>query len=228
MTKIKDEEAKYNRTLRENIVKYFSLGEFNILCDDLVVDPEELKGGEKIEKVNELIKYMHRYGQINDLVDMLKSVRPKVNWEKDTIGTDSENTINIQMVSHSRASRDQDIHKLKRTARKIDMAGISLKDFWEEITHDPDQKMINRIVNEDIRFRVIFVHPDAAYLTQRWVEDDKESLDELRDIQKDTVELCVTFYKNLTNYYHSNKNSPLKPKDRFKVKLTKFLPIFLD
>lgn len=193
---------------------------------DLDIDPEELKGGEKIEKANELIKYMRRHGRLEELVSLLESVRPKINWRSDTIGTETENEILVRMVEHSRTSRDRDIHKLKHTAHKIDMAGVSLTDFWKEITNDPQQEMIDRIVNEDIHFRAIFVHPDAAYLTQRWVEDDKESLEELREIQKDSVELCVKFYKKLTDYYHSSKNSPIKPQGRFKVKLTKFCPYY--
>ena len=33
--KANDEQAKYDKALREKIVNYFSLGEFNILCHDL-------------------------------------------------------------------------------------------------------------------------------------------------------------------------------------------------
>ena len=94
------EQAKYNKALREKMVNYFSLGEFNILCHDLDIDPEELKGGEKIEKANELIKYMHRHGRLEELVNLLESVRPKINWRGDTIWTESENEVFVRIFYH--------------------------------------------------------------------------------------------------------------------------------
>ncbi len=219
-------QAKYDKALREKIFNYFSLGELNILCQDLDVDPEELKGGEKIEKANELIKHMRRRDRMDALINMLEIDRPNVNWRMETISAKSEDEPSIKMVTNSRATFDRSIHKLKHRAHKIDMAGISLSNFLNEIVHDPNQEMIDRLVNEDIRFRIIFVHPKADYLKQRWIEDNKSSLEELCEIQRDSVELCVNFYKQLVDYYQSPKNSPLQPQGRLKVKLIKFCPYF--
>lgn len=219
-------QTKYDKVLREKIVNYFSLGELNILCQDLDVDPEELSGGEKIEKANELIKYMRRRDRMDALICMLETDRPNVNWRVDTISAESDDETLIKVITHSRVSFDRHIHTLKHRARKIDMAGISLAGILDEIVHDPNQEMIDRVVNEDIRFRMIFVHPKADYLKQRWVEDEKSNLEELCAIQKHSVELCIRFYKQLTDYYQSAKNSPLKPQGRLKIKLTKFCPYF--
>jgi hypothetical protein len=219
-------QAKYNEELRKKIASYFSQGEFNILCHDLGVDPETLDGANKIEKVMALIHYMQHRGQTDELIEMLEQLRPNVYWRKNTIQIKSENEFLLKMVAISRGSFDREIHLTKHRARKIDMAGISLTNFFEEIIDDPHEKLIDRLVNEDIRLRVVFVHPKANFLEQRWIEDNKGSLEELRAVQRRSVESSIKFFKKLADYYGSQKNSRVKPQGRFMVKLTKFCPYF--
>ena len=65
---------------RQLITDRFSEDELKILCFDLDIDYESLRGEGKPAKVKELIEYCQRHGCISDLVCYLQHHRPKIPW----------------------------------------------------------------------------------------------------------------------------------------------------
>jgi hypothetical protein len=68
--------------LRQKLADHFSQDELRILCFDLDVDYEELKGEGKTNKAMELVAYLKRRGRIGELVTTCSELRPNVTWPK--------------------------------------------------------------------------------------------------------------------------------------------------
>jgi hypothetical protein len=71
---------KLRPRLREKISKYFNMQELIILASDLRVDLEDIPGLVKSAKVEELIKYLDRRGQLPKLREVCLRYRPRVRW----------------------------------------------------------------------------------------------------------------------------------------------------
>lgn len=72
---------KYYRDLRRQIQNSFSEGELRVLCFDLNIDWEALRGETKPEKVSALVDYQGRRGKLQELIILLKEDRPTENWK---------------------------------------------------------------------------------------------------------------------------------------------------
>jgi hypothetical protein len=68
--------------LRDGLIAYFDVSELRLLCDDLAIDYESLKGESKIDKARELIAYAERHGRGSELTERVKQLRPHVEWDK--------------------------------------------------------------------------------------------------------------------------------------------------
>ena len=132
----------------------------------------------------------------------------------------------IKMVASTRNLMPPDIHNKKTKAKKIEMAGVSLTGFLREIADDQNQTIVNRVLTENVRLRVAFVHPDSPYLIQRAMEDNRNNVDSLRQLQLESVEYCLQFYKHLKKQYLSAKSRGIieKPKGVVQAKLIDFCP----
>jgi len=133
-----------------------------------------------------------------------------------------------ELVSLVRANADDSIYAQKHNADKVDVVGISLRECMKDIVDDTGQKMINRILNHHSRFRLLLVHPDAAYINQRAFED-KISVESLRDRQRRSIELGILFYKRLKHQYEENsRKGTLHTKlvGDFEIKLIDRCPYF--
>lgn len=71
--------ADLNELVRK-ISKHYTLSEIQMILFDLNLDYEDLAGDSKFEKVSELIAYLQRRGRISDLLNILRSQRPNVEW----------------------------------------------------------------------------------------------------------------------------------------------------
>jgi formylglycine-generating enzyme required for sulfatase activity len=66
--------------LRKLLIKHFDPEELRVLCFDLGLDYEELAGTTKSTKMQDLITYLERRGELPRLLDEVKSQRPNVAW----------------------------------------------------------------------------------------------------------------------------------------------------
>lgn len=142
------------------------------------------------------------------------------------IFSESPKVDGIKMVASTRNLMDPSIHNKKNKAKKIEMAGVSLTGFLREIANDQNQTIVNRVLIENTRLRAAFVHPDSPFLVQRAVEDNRNDVNGLRQLQFESIEYCLQFYKHLKKQYLSAKASGLieKPKGTVQVKLIDFCP----
>lgn len=136
-----------------------------------------------------------------------------------------EATISKMIAGERKSAQEWDFER-KYHAEKVDIIGISLLDCLLEIVNDPGQKMIDRVLFNRTRLRLVFVHPNAQYLTQRAIED-KVTEDSLRTRQRQSVKLSVAFYKLLNEAYkkakrHDKLNS--KRLGSIEIKLIEFCP----
>jgi len=76
--------------LRQLLARRFSLGELRNLCFDLGVDYDDLPAEGKAEKARELVAYLERRERISELVAILRTRRPDVDWG-DALGATSSN-----------------------------------------------------------------------------------------------------------------------------------------
>ncbi|MFN2123655.1 MAG: SUMF1/EgtB/PvdO family nonheme iron enzyme [Candidatus Promineifilaceae bacterium] len=90
--------------LRELLSDSFNLEELRLLCFDLGLDYENLAGGTKTTKMQDLITYLQRRGELQKLLDEVKSQRPNVDWPDFSIGT--ENSTPTEKVSEEDTAVD--------------------------------------------------------------------------------------------------------------------------
>ena len=71
----------YRTQLRQLLAKYFDESELQMLCFDLQVEYDDLRGISKADKERELLKYLERRGRVQEMVKLGKQLRPDVPWE---------------------------------------------------------------------------------------------------------------------------------------------------
>lgn len=74
-------DVQRNKELRFALIDLFDVSELDILCVDIGLDPQELNGETKTERVVNLIQAARRRDKLDELVAEIKVVRPhaKVN-----------------------------------------------------------------------------------------------------------------------------------------------------
>lgn len=68
--------------LREQLMELFSLDELRVLTYSLGVDYDSLPEGGKSTKIRELILYLARHGQLENLIQEASRIRPSADWNK--------------------------------------------------------------------------------------------------------------------------------------------------
>lgn len=117
---------------------------------------------------------------------------------------EKENEGFIRIVSNERLVGMSDVHPKKYTASKVDIVGINLERCLEEISGDPQQKMVRHIFSGNLdRIRLLLLHPNASFIKQRALEDNLSEF-ELHRRQKESVKLCINFYLLLKSYQNSS------------------------
>lgn len=71
----------YLSRLKEAVADAFNLNELHSLCLELAVDYDTISGSEKIGKVTNLILYYVQQQRLEELVGLLREVRPYLQWE---------------------------------------------------------------------------------------------------------------------------------------------------
>jgi hypothetical protein len=137
------------------------------------------------------------------------------------------NEMGVRMVANNRIMLDPKVHDRKYSADKIEAVGISLANFLQELTNN--RRVIDRILKNNVRLRLAFMHPESPFLIQKFIEDNAmsdEAKEALLKKQISSVENCVLFYKLLCVRYQEalkdNPNSP--PAGIIQIKLLQFCP----
>lgn len=134
----------------------------------------------------------------------------------------------IEVMSDKRIDTSeamQSIHELKYKTSKVDLIGVSLIHVLEEFDEEPD-RIINRLLRNNLQLRLLFVHPDSKYLEQR-AREDKWDVADLVKRQKRAVDLSVKFYNNLRHAYDkavSEKSLNTHKTGSLQIKLLDFCP----
>lgn len=217
-------ERQYRAALRRQIQQCFNLTEIRVLCSELEIDFEELQGEGIGKKAIELVLYMERHKRTDELLQYLQKERPNTKWDADNLLKGHEYAEYVEIISKSKLDFNPKIHETKHTAKKIDMLGVSLYNFLGEIVRDSEQKMMKRLVDEDVRLRILFVNPMSDYLKQRSIEDDSKQLVALINRQQESIKNCLRFYKQLSTYYQVLDKTPDIPRGRVQIKLTDYCP----
>lgn len=77
----------YLAKLRKQLVEFFLLDEFIVLCSDLGIEYDELRQGGVEVQANELVQRLENVGRIPDLVAYCSQKRPNVSWDDpDSLG----------------------------------------------------------------------------------------------------------------------------------------------
>lgn len=63
---------------------HFTEMELRTLASDLSVDYDFLGGESKSAKAAKLVEYIHRHGRLNDMLETLQKMRPRVDWQRGT------------------------------------------------------------------------------------------------------------------------------------------------
>lgn len=74
-------QHEVRKALAEKIETLFNSADIRILCFDLGVPYENIRGEIHSEKVRELIVYMARHERINDLLQECVKRRPDADWD---------------------------------------------------------------------------------------------------------------------------------------------------
>ena len=106
----------------------------------------------------------------------------------------------IEIAAEKRSTIPEEIMNLKYKARKVDIIGVSLNHFLNEIGDDP-HAIINRLLKHNLQLRIFIVSPLSKYLEQRAFEDN-EDITKMVKRQKDAVTQCIKFYDELLKSYN--------------------------
>jgi len=141
----------------------------------------------------------------------------------DQLFSEKTKTDGIQMIASTRAAIPDHVYRRKYHAEKVDIGAVSLTGCLTEIVNDSKQTMINRVLFNHTRLRLLFVHPDSPYLKQRAMEDGI-SEQALRERQRHSVELCVIFMKQLEDRYRTAVEEHDFNPGSVEIKLIDFCP----
>ncbi len=133
-----------------------------------------------------------------------------------------------ELVTLARAHADDSIYAQKYKGYKIDVVGVSLNEVMKELVNDPAQRMVDRILNHHVRFRLLLIHPQADFIRQRAYED-KISAETLRERQCKSIELGLLFFRRLKQEYDECKRKGVLDSrlvGAFEIKLIDRCPYF--
>jgi hypothetical protein len=135
--------------------------------------------------------------------------------------------VGIKMIANTRNMVDARIHERKFSADKIEATGITLANFLQELSNN--SKVVDRILNDNVRLRLAFVHPESPFLIQKFIEDNTTSAEgQKASLKKQiiSVENCILFYKLLCARYQSALKGSAHPGSRgvIQIKLLQFCP----
>jgi len=147
-------------------------------------------------------------GAVN-LADRLLAERPK--------------NRHVELTTLQRKTTPTKIHERKFEAKKFDGMGVTLDGCLRDLARP---QMINHILLEDSRTRLLFVHPDANFLSQRFAEDGFRSVEVLKNRQKESIRLCVAIYRALKIRYEIEKSHGNldKPRGKLFIKIALLCP----
>ena len=92
--------------------------------------------------------------------------------------------------------KDEKLH-----AEKVDLLGVALGAVLEETACDVENKLLIRVLRNGVRFRAIFIDPEAPIVKQRWEEDKHSSIGSLIDMIKQSVRNSIEIYKKMCEVY---------------------------
>ncbi len=135
--------------------------------------------------------------------------------------------VGVKMVANTRNVLDAKIHNKKYKADKIEAAGVTLANFLQELSNNT--QLIDRILYDNVRLRLAFIHPESHFLIQKFIEDNITSEEGKKASLKkqiNSVENCILFYKLLcARYQLALKNNPqARPSGIIQIKLLQFCP----
>lgn len=113
---------------------------------------------------------------------------------------EAEKDVEIEIVAMERARTNQTIHRLKYQHEKVDILGVSIAAVLREISEDPQNEMVDRILRHSTRLRLICVHPESPFLVQR-ASEDHVSWEDLHNRQIQSAENIVRFFKRMRLAY---------------------------
>ncbi|MDJ0601606.1 MAG: hypothetical protein QNJ37_22515 [Crocosphaera sp.] len=103
----------------------------------------------------------------------------------------------VEILATQRIRVDARIHDKKYSAKKIDIVGVNLNNCLREIVEEPHKQMIKNIFSgKTERLRLLFVDPNAQFISQRALEDGIPESEIIRR-QRESIRMCISFYKLL-------------------------------
>jgi hypothetical protein len=124
----------------------------------------------------------------------------------DRVFTEAPKRTGVSLVSLMRTTMDPKIHERKDHSLKIDTLGVSITAALAEIYNDSQQMVIKNILYKpNTRVRMMFLHPEAEFMKQRYLEDEFRTLGQLVDCQKKSLEYCVLIYAAIKKRYDNER-----------------------
>ena len=149
--------------LRKLLIDSFDLEELRLLCFDLGLDYEELAGKTKSTKMQDLVTYLQRRGELQRLLDAVKSQRPNVDWPD--FAPTVEDTAAEEKREHGAMPGDQVSGDEDTTTYNY----IDEKTGLEMIYIPAGEFIFGGKESVDDRGNVLTVRPETKYLPDFWI-----------------------------------------------------------
>lgn len=102
----------------------------------------------------------------------------------------------IKKIYQSRSKMNEDCAiSLKRAKYKVDVVAFGLKSY-----RDDNEKLTKTLLQKGVNFRIITMHPDSPYVTQREIEENETS-----GQIKNTIEQLVSWADGLNRKGYEGK-----------------------
>lgn len=133
----------------------------------------------------------------------------------------------VGVLANSRHMVPQRIHDRKYRSKHVDLLGVSMTTCLQEFVNDRQADFSEQILlGNDVRFRMLFVHPCSPFLDEREVEDNTDEKGVLKRKNLESVEYCVQLYELLNEQlarYRSMKKI-YQPIGHLEIKLINACP----
>jgi hypothetical protein len=134
----------------------------------------------------------------------------------------------IRIVANDRKALDRDYRERKFSAHTIDIVSIALSNALDELATDSENRLLRRVLFNDVHVRLMFVAPTSQCVRQRALEDG-DSFDQLQALLRRSVRRSVEVYQRL-KALHEEAETEGRLRGvavgLFEIRVTEFCPHF--
>lgn len=206
MEPINGENGMKEHELNRLITQSFDADELSLLCRDIDIDPDQIKGTDKATRISELISFCKRRGTIDTLTVAVQKARPHLGALPPPTAEQFGKPENKRNAETS--EREQFVDEVFTRIAAARSEVIFLGGISSDIISPKKLRLFATALQENPRLRITFLHESmdnlyrrATYLHLPFSAEDSRSIDELLAKRKQVALLKESILERCDNDY---------------------------